>query len=331
MRSAAACVMTMGWLCLAAWNDQIVMATTRQAGTDQAKADSLGLGDFRTLHLTVLNKEVEPGTKDVKLKNFNLTVRAYRLSAMDNPVENLKNLPAVTSKWFQVRNQVSRYYHWNDKTQTSEENSDYVQGHQQKLTCNGIAVSDLSPGEAFAVLEIRSQVEMARNDSLFIGEFRFQPDQPGLYRLLWQVSRNRQVTDTLVQHVYFKCPPYILTLQVKNDRLLHHIGYDRFGIPLVTSAFFEAHSEAISANEPDRIFRNTFIATTAKRIACEKYLGELPILYDKTAQESPELGKTRAEQLQALLQAMTRSMADDGQACEATFTVRAAKPEEWER
>jgi outer membrane protein OmpA-like peptidoglycan-associated protein len=319
--------MTMGWLCLAAWNAQIVMATTRQAGMDQAKVDSLDLGDFHTLHLTIWNKEIEPGTKDVKLKNFSLTVRAYRLSAMDDPVENL---PTVTSKWFQVRNQVSRYYHWNVKTQRCEENSEYIQDNQQKLTCNGIAVSYLSSSETFASLEIRSQVEMARNDSLFIGEFHFQPNQPGLYRLLWQVSRNRQVTDTLLQHVYFKCPPYTLALQVKNERLLHHISYDHFGIPLVTSAFFEEGSEMMSADEPDRIFRNTFIATAAKRMACEKYVGELPILYDKTVKEKPEIGKARAEKLQAELEAMTGAMRD-GKVCETAFTVRPATTEEWER
>ncbi len=329
MRSAA-CVMTMGWLCLAAWNDQIVMATTRQTGTDQAKVDSLNLGDFHLLHLTVWNKEIEPGSKDVKLKNFNLSVRAYRLPAMEHLVEDLKNLPAVTNKWFQVRNQVSRYYHWNDKTQTSEEKFDYMQDHQQKLTCNDVAVSQLSPGEAFAGLEIRSQVEMARNDSLFIGDFRFQPDQPGLYRLLWQVSRHRQVTDTLAQHVYFKCPAYILTLQVKNDRLLHHIGYDRFGIPLVTSAFFEKGSELMSVNDPDRIFRNTFIATAAKRMACEKYEAALPILYDKTVRENAPLGKARAEKLQALLQE-TAHLLNNGRACETAFNVREAKTDEWER
>lgn len=329
MRSAA-CVMTMGWLCLTAWNDQIVMATTRQAGTDQAKVDSLGLGDFRTLHLTVLNKEIEPGSKDVKLKNFNLTVRAYRLPDAEPRAENLKNLPAVTSRWFQVRNQASRYYRWNGKMQTSEEDSGYMQDNQQKLTCNGIAVSSLSSGEAFPGLEIRSQVEMARNDSLFIGEFRFQPDQPGLYRLLWQVSRNRQVTDTLVQHVYFKCPPYTLTLQVKNERLLHHVSYDRFGIPLVASAFFEKGSATMSANDPDRIFRNTFIATAAKRMACEKYEAALPILYDKTVREGAPLGKARAEKLQTLLQE-TAHLLNNGRACETAFNVREAKAEEWER
>ncbi len=327
---SAACTITIGWLCLTAWNDQAAMATTRQAGTYQAKVDSLDLDDFHPLRLTVWNKEIETGTKDVKLKNFNLTVRVYRLSAMDNSMENLKNFPATTNKWFQVRNQVSRYYHWNDKTQKSEESHDYMQDNQQKLTCNGIVVSYLSPSEAFAGLEIRSQVEMARNDSLFIGEFRFQPDQPGLYRLLWQVSRNRQVTDTLLQHVYFKCPPYILALQVKSDRLLHHISYDRFGIPLVTSAFFEKGSEMMSTNDPDRIFRNTFIATAAKRMACEKYEAALPILYDKTVRENAPLGKARAEKLQALLQETTHRL-NNGRPCETAFNVREAKTEEWER
>ncbi len=329
MRSAA-CVITMGWLCLAVWNDQIVVATIRQAGANQAKVDSLGLGDFHSLRLTVWNKEIEPGTKDVKLKNFNLTVHAYRLPDAEPDSENLKNLPAVTSKWFQVRNPASRYYHWNGKTQTGEEDAGYMQDNQQKLTCNGIAMSYLSPVESFAALEIRSQVEMARNDSLFIGEFRFQPDQPGLYRLLWQVSRHRQFTDTLVQHVYFKCPPYTLTLQVKNDRLLHHISYDRFGIPLVASAFFEKDSETMSANEPDRIFRNTFIATAAKRMACEKYEAALPILYDKTVRENASLGKARAEKLQALLQE-TAHLLNNGQTCETAFNVREAKTDEWER
>ncbi len=329
MRSAA-CVMTISWLCLAAWNDQAVTATTKQAGTDRAKADSLDLGDFYPLHITVWNKEIEPGTKDVKLKNFNLTVRAYRLSAMDKPAENLENLPAMASRWFKVQNQGSRYYRWNGKTQPGEEDPGYMQDNQQKLTCNGIAVSHLPPDEAFPSLEIRSQVEMARNDSLFIGEFRFQPDQPGLYRLLWQVSRNRQVTDTLVQHVYFKCPPYSLKLLVKSEHLLHHISYDHFGIPLVSSAFFEKGSETMSANDPDRIFRNTFIATAAKRMACEKYEAALPILYDKTVRENAALGRARAEKLQALLQETTHLLNND-RICEIAFNVREAKPDEWER
>jgi hypothetical protein len=331
MRSAVG-VILISWLFFAGWKDQIATATPVQTGTNKIKVDTLNLGDSHVLPLAVWNKEIESGTKDVKLKSFDLVVRAYHLPDATHLSNNLKNLPApTTGRWFRVYNNIAKYYNnWNGLQNTGEEKSVYMQENQQKLVCNGITISSLLTGDAFASLEIHSQISMSRNDLVFIGEFQFQPNEPGLYRLIWQVTRNHKITDTLNQNVYFKCPDYKLTLRAQNNKLLHHISYDRFGIPLVTSAFFEAGSEIMSANEPDRIFRNTFIAAVAKRMTCGKYWGELPILYDKIAKERPEIGKARAEKLQAQLEMMTGAL-HDGKACETAFTVRPATPDEWER
>jgi hypothetical protein len=306
------------------------MLNSQTAAAEKVKVDTLKLGEARLLHLTVLNKEIARGSKDVKLKNFDLTVRVYNLPDSISPAANQPLLSSAPGRWLFVHNRTSRYYRRDEKNRRNEEDADYMLGNQQKLFCNGVAMPFLSLDESFAGLEIRSQVEMSREDSLFIGEFRFQPGQPGLYRLVWQISRHHEITDTLNQYVYFECPAYALTLRVQNEGLLHHISYKRFGIPLVTSAFFEARSEAISTNEPDRIFRNTFIATAAKRMACGKYDATLPILYDKTTNENAQIGKARAKKLQALLQETT-SLMSNGQPCETAFTVREARAAEWER
>ncbi len=331
MRSAVG-VMFVGWLFFAGWSDQSATATLEQVNGKKITVDTLKLGEPKPLRLAVWNKEIESGTKDVKLKNFDLVVRAYHLPDTARISNSLKNLPApVTGRWFSVHDNIPRYYNnWDESRKAGEENPAYMRENQQKLVCHGITTSSLAPSEAFASLEIHSQITMAKNDLVFIGDFQFQPDKPGLYRLIWQVTRNRKITDTLGQFVYFKCPDYRLELSVQNDKLLHHISYDRFGIPLVTSAFFEAGSEMMSANEPDRVFRNTFIATAAQRMACEKYAGEFPILYDKTAKERPEIGKARAEKLQAQLETMISAISN-GKFCETAFAVRPATSEEWER
>jgi hypothetical protein len=329
MRSAL-CFTLIGWLSFFG-NNPVEAAQAGNAVSRKVEVDTLQLGEPDSLRLAVWNKEIEPGTKDVKLKNFDLVVRAYRLPDTAPLTKDMKNLPAPTTvPWFRVYNNVARYYNWNEAQKKHEENPNYMRENLQKLTCHGIITSSLAPSDALASLDIRSQITMAKNDLVFIGDFHFKPDQPGLYRLLWQVTRNHDVTDTLNQFVYFKCPDYRLKLRVQNDKLLHHVSYESFDVPLVTSVFFEKNSDSLNRNATDKTFRETFIAIAAKRMAEKKYAANLLGLYDPATDKGAkdELASARAKIFQTLLQNKMKAMSN-GWAGETQLLARHATKEEW--
>ncbi len=176
---------------------------------------------------------------------------------------------------------------------------------------------------------ILSQVVMFRDDVMQLGDFDFQPSRPGLYRLSLHVSHFSRKTDTLITHVYFHCPDLTLALQVKNAKLLHHISYRQIAIPLVTSVFFEENSDFFSFNETDLSFRNVFLGTVASRMACRKYDGILPVIYDKD-KEKAEWGEKRAQELSSRLKEATQTMANGQSNCATSFTIRPATAREWE-
>ncbi len=179
---------------------------------------------------------------------------------------------------------------------------------------------------------IQSQVAMRRDDLMHLGHFRFKPAQPGLYRLSFHVSHLDRETDTLKTQVFFKCPDYKIALTVESEKLLHQISYKYIGIPLVSSIFFEPHSDLFSLNETDLAFRNVFWGVMASRTACKDYRIFLPALYDKTIAEAAHWGRRRADSAAARLQEAALKLAKNGYSgCATKFIPRAATTEDWRK
>lgn len=198
------------------------------------------------------------------------------------------------------------------------------------VTLNGELLASVQSDRRFAELLIQSEATMNEHDVLRLGEFVYQTDQPGAYRIKFELSYQGVTKQSDAIDVYFKCPDSNITLIPPQDKPLYRIEYSSFEIPLVSTVFFEKNSADYSFHPTDEMFRRLFMLSAVQRLQCKKLKVNLLPLYDRVAREPESLGIKRADTLLAEYQRML-AKATDGSQCNTPVALGELDSTVWDR
>ena len=302
-------------------------AQTNVPGFSPAAADTVvELGKPYRLALSVQAEIAARSAHRNTLNGFELRVTATALDAGSATSEPLAGEAAVPLKrWFRrLGDSKPGYRLFNLQKNKLEDSELEWLDKKGAILLNGEPIASVQSDRNFAELLIQSEARMNEHDVLRLGEFVYQPDQPGAHRLNLELSYQGVITESDSIDVYFECPAHEVTLKAPSNKLLYRIEYSTIDVPPMSNTFFAEKSVDYSAQATDAMFRSLFMHTTVNRLNCDNYEIRLLPLYDRIAGETSKLGMDRAIKLKAEYDALL-SKTTRGNACESRVRIDSLK------
>jgi hypothetical protein len=291
------CCLLFAWNALAAWplpDSAAARAQTR-----------LSLAESYACSLNVWNKEIKPGAHDVKLREFHLRVEA-RLIEKDSSASSLPDALPSRSRFWLHRLMLQYSPDWrmvsrSSRVDSTNANIDWNRLRILKHDGRDLPITQLTPQDTLAQIDIHSTIAMSRNDLMRIAVFHFQPEAPGVYELHFQLRGKGRPAFETRQRVEFTCPLVEPQITLIKDGTLHEVSNPYIHIPLIASTFFGLQSPRPNNNETDRLFRTMFLGFMSKRLACTALPASLLTVADLSSSPDAtshlELAQQRAEYL----------------------------------
>jgi outer membrane protein OmpA-like peptidoglycan-associated protein len=218
------------------------------------------------------------GQERTELNGFDLEVKIAflgpeKMSLADAKAQMVRKGSYSNATWFRAhtKNQI-KYLKYNESQAKYDTlQHDAWQKERERIQIAGRPLEKFGPKDQLGNFTIRSEVKMQVNDVIRLGNFDFQPENPGFYRIDLRLSSESALADSEKLCVYFECPDYrpVLSMAGPDTIYLRDIGYEYTHTPIVNTVFFENSEQPRFMDNPtDRIFRSLLFGRAVVGLSC---------------------------------------------------------------